>query len=84
MWLGLSGRFRARWSRDIHEEWKRNVLLNRPDLTREQLDRTSNLPVEGVAERGVWQCKRYSQILPAMGGGRRFSDAVVRRPGRVR
>lgn len=43
MWLGLSGRFRARWSRDIHEEWKRNLLLNRPDLTREQLDRTSEL-----------------------------------------
>lgn len=43
MWLGLSGRFRARWSRDIHEEWKRNLLLNRPDLTRAQLDRTSEL-----------------------------------------
>lgn len=43
MWLGLSGRFRARWSRDIHEEWKRNLLLNRPDLTHAQLDRTSNL-----------------------------------------
>lgn len=43
MWLGLSGRFRARWSRDIHEEWKRNLLLNRPDMTRAQLDRTSNL-----------------------------------------
>ncbi|MGV2895438.1 PIN domain-containing protein [Achromobacter sp. AGC78] len=43
MWLGLSGRFRARWSRDIHEEWKRNLLLNRPDLTRSQVDRTSDL-----------------------------------------
>lgn len=43
MWLGLSGRFRARWSRDIHEEWKRNLLLNRPDLTRAQVDRTSDL-----------------------------------------
>lgn len=43
MWLGLSGRFRARWSRDIHEEWKRNLLLNRQDLTRAQLDRTSDL-----------------------------------------
>lgn len=43
MWLGLSGRFRARWSRDIHEEWKRNLLLNRQDLTRAQLDRTSAL-----------------------------------------
>jgi len=43
MWLGLSGRFRARWSRDIHEEGKRNLLLNRPDLTRSQVDRTSDL-----------------------------------------
>ncbi|MEH2922413.1 PIN domain-containing protein [Samsonia erythrinae] len=43
MWLGLSGQFRARWSRDIHEEWKRNLLLNRPDLTRAQVDRTSDL-----------------------------------------
>lgn len=43
MWLGLSGRFRARWSQQIHEEWKRNLLLNRPDLTRAQPDRTSDL-----------------------------------------
>jgi hypothetical protein len=43
MWLGLSGRFRARWSPQIHDEWKRNLLINRPDLTRDQLDRTSGL-----------------------------------------
>lgn len=43
MWLGLSGRFRARWSAQIHDEWKRNLLINRPDLTSAQLDRTSHL-----------------------------------------
>lgn len=43
MWLALSGRFRARWSRHIHEEWKRNLLLNPHDLSAEQLDRTSDL-----------------------------------------
>ena len=43
MWLGLSGRFRARWSPQIHNEWKRNLLVNRPDLTNAQLDRTSGL-----------------------------------------
>lgn len=43
MWLGLSGRFRARWSAQIHDEWKRNLLANRPDLSRGQLDRTSDL-----------------------------------------
>lgn len=42
MWLGLSGRFRARWSAQIHDEWKRNLLKNRPDLTSEQLDWTSS------------------------------------------
>lgn len=43
MWLALSGRFRARWTLEIHSEWKRNLLKNRPDLTSDQLDRTSNL-----------------------------------------
>lgn len=43
MWLGLSGRFRARWSAQIHDEWKRNLLLNRSNLTSAQLDRTSAL-----------------------------------------
>jgi hypothetical protein len=41
MWLGMAGSFRARWSAQIHDEWKRNVLRNRPDLTAEQLNRTS-------------------------------------------
>ena len=41
--LGLSGRFRARWSAQIHAEWKRNLLLNRSDLTVEQPNRTSDL-----------------------------------------
>jgi hypothetical protein len=43
MWLGLSGRFRARWSEHIHAEWKRNLLKNRPDLTQAQLNRTASL-----------------------------------------
>lgn len=40
MWLALSGAFRARWSAQIHDEWKRNVLKNRSDLSSQQLDRT--------------------------------------------
>jgi predicted nucleic acid-binding protein len=50
MWLGLSGQFRARWSTEIHEEWKRNLLLNRPDLTREQVDRTSALMDKAIPD----------------------------------
>lgn len=43
MWLALTDLYRARWSNDIHEEWIRNVLKNRPDLKREQLERTRDM-----------------------------------------
>jgi len=43
MWLGLSGCCRARWSRTIQDEWKRNLLRNRPNMHRAQLDRVSEL-----------------------------------------
>jgi len=43
MHLALTGVYRARWSAQVHDEWKRNLLINRPDLTLEQLDRTSSL-----------------------------------------
>ena len=32
--------FQPVWSEDIHDEWMRNVLRNRPDLTRAQLENT--------------------------------------------
>lgn len=38
MQLALIGAYRARWSEQIHDEWTRNVLNNRPDLTSELLD----------------------------------------------
>ncbi|MCM8566474.1 PIN domain-containing protein [Thauera linaloolentis] len=50
MWLGLSGRFRARWSPQIHEEWKHNLLAKRPDLSREQIDRTSALMDQAIPD----------------------------------
>jgi hypothetical protein len=43
MHLALTGIFRAHWSADVHEEWIRNLLKNRPDLTREKLERTRHL-----------------------------------------
>ena len=53
MWLALSGRFRAKWSLEIHNEWKRNLLKNRPDLTVEQLDRTSELMDQALPDACV-------------------------------
>ena len=43
MHLALTGIFRAHWPADVHEEWIRNLLKNRPDLTREKLERTRHL-----------------------------------------
>jgi predicted nucleic acid-binding protein len=43
MHLAMTGLFRARWTDQIHDEWIRNVLANRPDLRLEQLARTREL-----------------------------------------
>ena len=43
MHLALTDTFRARWTNQIHEEWIRRVLKDRPDLGREQLERTRSL-----------------------------------------
>jgi integrase/recombinase XerD len=40
MQMALTDLYRAKWSHLIHEEWMRNLLRNRPDLTRERLERT--------------------------------------------
>lgn len=50
MYLALTGTYRARWTTQVHEEWKRNLLKNRPNLTRENLDRTSSLMNKAVPD----------------------------------
>jgi len=43
MRLAAEGAYAPRWTERIHEEWMRNVLLNRPDLLSQQLQRTRDL-----------------------------------------
>lgn len=43
MHMALAGLYQAKWSAAIHDEWTRNVLASRPDLTPAQLDRTRKL-----------------------------------------
>jgi predicted nucleic acid-binding protein len=43
MYLTVKDVYRARWTDAIHEEWIRNILGNRPDLNRAQLERTRDL-----------------------------------------
>lgn len=42
MRLALTGLCRAKWTRQIHDEWTRNLLANRPEL-KETLPRTVDL-----------------------------------------
>ncbi len=43
MRLSLAELFEARWTQEIHEEWMRNLLKNRPDVTKERLLRVKDL-----------------------------------------
>lgn len=63
MRLALTDVFRARWTADIHEEWMRNVLQSRPDLTREQLERTRALMDANVRDGVV---KGYQSMIPRL------------------
>lgn len=41
--LGLTGLYQPKWSAPIEDEWQRNLLANRADLTPEQIQRTAAL-----------------------------------------
>lgn len=43
MQLATTSLFRARWTREIQDEWVRNLLQNRPELDQEKLARTKDL-----------------------------------------
>ncbi len=61
MRLALTDMFRARWTDDIHDEWIRNVPESRPDLTREQLERTRALMNANVRDCVV---EGYQNLIP--------------------
>ncbi|MBD2750406.1 PIN domain-containing protein [Microvirga sp. BT688] len=48
--LAAARLFRAKWTLRIHDEWIRNVLKQRPDLTRSQLERTRDLMNQAVLD----------------------------------
>ena len=50
MHLALTGIFRAQWSAEVHDEWIRNLLKNRPDLSPDKLQRTRQLMDKAIPE----------------------------------
>lgn len=63
MHLALSDLYRARWSDMIHDEWTRNVLANRPDLTANQLNRTRQLMNAHVRDSLV---NDFESLIPSI------------------
>jgi PIN domain len=63
MRLALTDVYHARWSNQIHEEWIRNLLLVRPDLTLEQLHRTKELMNSHVRDSVV---TGFEHLIPSL------------------
>ena len=63
MHLALTGLFRAKWSAAVHEEWISNLLKNRPDLTREKLERTRQLMDKATLDALV---EGYEDLIPTL------------------
>jgi predicted nucleic acid-binding protein len=55
--------FQVKWSRDIHREWMRNLLENRPDLTKEQLEYTQQQMDKALPDALV---TRYSHLTKTL------------------
>jgi hypothetical protein len=60
--LAGEGLVRARWTNTIHEEWIRNVLESRPELSRERLERTRDLMNEHILDSLVAD---YEHLIPS-------------------
>jgi predicted nucleic acid-binding protein len=63
MHLALTDLFRAKWTNEIHDEWIRNLLINRPDLTKERLQRTRDLMNSHVRDCLVFG---YQDLIPSL------------------
>lgn len=63
MHLAITDLFRAKWTDEIHDEWIRNLLKNRPDLTQERLQRTRDLMNSNVRDCLV---SGYEDLIPSL------------------
>lgn len=58
--------YRAKWTNEIHEEWIRNLLLRRQDLSRAFLERTRDKMNENVRDCLIINYESIQQSLPAL------------------
>lgn len=63
MQLAVTDLFHAKWTNQIHDEWIRNLLKNRPDLTHDKLIKIRNLMNENVRDCLVEKFENISTTL---------------------
>ncbi len=63
MHLAITDLFRAKWTNEIQEEWISSLLKNRPDLTREKLERT-----RALMEKSAEEClvENYESLIEGL------------------
>jgi predicted nucleic acid-binding protein len=83
IYLALTELFRAHWSAEVHDEWIRNLLKNRPDLTLEKLGRTRRLMDEALPEALVTGYEHLidSIVLPDTGDRHVVAAAIQSEAG---
>lgn len=63
MHLAMTGLYQAKWTNEIHDEWIRNVLANRPDLKQSQLERTRELMNKHILDCLI---EGYEHLIPSL------------------
>lgn len=66
MWLATAKAYEPRWTEEIHAEWIRSLLADRPDISAAQLERTRRL-MDKISPRCLvnnWEHHLSSLTLP--------------------
>lgn len=63
MHLAATELFRARWTNTIHDEWIESLLRNRPELSRQRLERTRDLMNDVVLDCLV---EGFEDLIPVL------------------
>jgi len=63
MSVAMTEQFRARWTNEINDEWVRNLLKNRKDITEEQLQKTVEMMNQAIPDSLVENYEGYIDSL---------------------
>ena len=77
LFMYLAELFQPKWSNEIHDEWMRNVLKNRPDLLPTQLERTRDLMNKNGRDCLVPKYRKYIEDIALPDTGDRHVVAVA-------